>query len=125
MGRNSEGFTAVAARLARFREGGGASGPVASGPVASGPVGVSIGMNKDSTDPAADYAAGVRAFAAYADFLVVNVSSPNTPGLRGLQGGRALAALLDRVGEAFADLTVPQPPALLVPALLEIGRAHV
>src|SRR3546814_2534812 len=53
MGLNSEGFAAEAARLARFREGGGASGSVASGPV-----GVNIGMNKDSTDPAADYAAG-------------------------------------------------------------------
>src|SRR3546814_6626783 len=67
-------------------------------------------------------------FAAFADFLVVNVSSPNTPGLRGLQGGRALSALLDRVGEAFADLTVPQPPALLVkvaPDLDEAGIAEI
>jgi dihydroorotate dehydrogenase len=65
-----------------------------------GVVGVNIGANKDSADRIADYAEGVRAMAAVADYLTVNVSSPNTPGLRALQDPAALAALLDAVREA-------------------------
>ena len=62
-----------------------------------GIVGVNIGANKDSADRIADYAAMARIMAPYASYLAVNVSSPNTPGLRALQDEGALAALLDGV----------------------------
>ncbi len=119
MGLNSDGFDVVGKRLTEFRRG-------SAG--ASGIVGVNIGMNKESTDPAADYSAGVGAFAEAADFLVVNVSSPNTPGLRSLQGRTALADLLGQVGEAFGAVTAPRLPALLVkvaPDLDDAGIADV
>jgi dihydroorotate dehydrogenase len=65
-----------------------------------GIIGVNIGANKDSVDRIADYAAGVRAMSSVADYLTVNVSSPNTPGLRQLQDEGALNALLSAVSEA-------------------------
>ncbi len=70
-------------------------------------VGVNIGANKDSADRAADYVAGCVALAPYADYLVCNVSSPNTPGLRNLQGRAELAGLLKRVQDAIAAKPVP------------------
>jgi len=62
-----------------------------------GIVGVNIGANKDSVDRIADYVQGVRMMTPVADYLTVNISSPNTPGLRALQDARALTALLDAV----------------------------
>jgi len=70
-------------------------------------VGVNVGANKDSTDRAADYVACSVALAPYADYLVCNVSSPNTPGLRTLQGRTQLADLLKRVQDAIAATPVP------------------
>lgn len=70
-------------------------------------VGVNVGANKDSTDRAADYVACAVALAPYADYLVCNVSSPNTPGLRNLQGRQQLADLLKRVQDAIAAKPVP------------------
>jgi len=69
---------------------------------ATGPglVGANIGANKDSVDRIADYAAGVRALLGVADYLTVNISSPNTPGLRALQDKAALDELLGAVVEA-------------------------
>ena len=69
-------------------------------PRAGGPIGVNIGANKDSPDRVGDYVAGVRAMSSAADYLTVNISSPNTPGLRALQGGGALDSLLGAVAEA-------------------------
>jgi dihydroorotate dehydrogenase len=83
LGFNNEGHAAAVARLeARGKR--------------SGIVGVNIGANKDSEDRAADYAAGIRAFAHVASYFAVNVSSPNTPGLRDLQHESALDDLLAR-----------------------------
>ena len=65
-----------------------------------GVVGINIGANKDSADRVADYATMARLMAPLASYLAVNVSSPNTPGLRALQDEGALAALLDAVLEA-------------------------
>ncbi|HVM21821.1 MAG TPA: quinone-dependent dihydroorotate dehydrogenase [Sphingomicrobium sp.] len=65
-----------------------------------GIVGVNIGANKESADRIADYVQGVGAMAAVADYLTINISSPNTPGLRELQDEGALAALLSAVREA-------------------------
>ena len=70
-------------------------------------VGVNVGANKDSTDRAADYVACAVALAPYADYLVCNVSSPNTPGLRNLQGRSQLTDLLKRVQDAIAAKPVP------------------
>jgi dihydroorotate dehydrogenase len=65
-----------------------------------GVVGVNIGANKDSPDRISDYVQGVRTMAPVADYLTVNISSPNTPGLRQLQDEGALRELLSAVGDA-------------------------
>jgi len=86
-GLNSEGMEAVAQRLQARRKRGGL-------------VGVNLGANKDSSDRAADYAILARRLAPVADFLTINVSSPNTPGLRDLQAESALDDLVARALEA-------------------------
>ncbi len=87
LGFNNGGVDAALARLRARRP--------------AGIVGVNIGANKDALDRVADYAAGARAAAPLADYLTVNVSSPNTPGLRGLQDPGELKALIAAVlGEA-------------------------
>lgn len=68
--------------------------------------GVNVGANKDSTDRAADYVEAIERLAHLVDFATVNVSSPNTPGLRTLQGRDELERLLDRVLDARARLGV-------------------
>jgi dihydroorotate dehydrogenase len=75
-----------------------------------GLVGVNIGANKDSADRIADYRIGVRAMAAVADYLTVNISSPNTPGLRALQDPAALDDLLSAV---MAERGEGGPPVFL------------
>ncbi len=65
-----------------------------------GPIGVNIGANKDSPDRIGDYVSGVRAMSAVADYLTVNISSPNTPGLRALQDQGALDTLLSAIAAA-------------------------
>src|SRR3954466_11197280 len=65
-----------------------------------GVVGINIGANKDSADRIADYVSGVRAMAPVAKYLTINISSPNTPGLRGLQDEGALGELLAAVKES-------------------------
>ena len=65
-----------------------------------GVVGVNIGANKESSDFAADYVVGIQQFTDLATYFTVNISSPNTPGLRALQGADPLSDLLQRVGEA-------------------------
>ena len=82
----------------------------------AGSVGVNIGANKDSVDRIADYARGARVMAGVADYLTVNISSPNTPGLRALQGAAALDALLHGV---MAALPAPKPVFLKVAPDLE------
>ncbi|HEV2595688.1 MAG TPA: quinone-dependent dihydroorotate dehydrogenase [Sphingomicrobium sp.] len=64
-----------------------------------GVIGVNVGANKDSADRIADYVAGVRAMAPVARYMTINISSPNTPGLRGLQDEGALAELLAAIQE--------------------------
>ena len=82
LGFNSSGAAAVAARLAGGRP---------------GLLGINIGPNRDATDRAADYVAMLTALSPVADYITVNVSSPNTPGLRNLQAPAALDDLLARV----------------------------
>ncbi|MFN3312725.1 MAG: quinone-dependent dihydroorotate dehydrogenase [Hyphomonas sp.] len=64
------------------------------------PIGANVGANKDSEDRIADYVMGIERVAPYADYITINISSPNTPGLRGLQDRGALADLLARCGAA-------------------------
>jgi len=93
MGFNGAGLDAALARLgARPRQ---------------GFVGVNVGANKDSTNRKADYVTCATALAPHADYLVCNVSSPNTPGLRSLQGRLQLADLLKQVQDAIAVRPVP------------------
>jgi dihydroorotate dehydrogenase len=66
-------------------------------PCLTAPLGINLGANKDAQDRAADYVQGVAAFADVASYFTINVSSPNTPGLRDLQEGQALDDLLARV----------------------------
>jgi dihydroorotate dehydrogenase len=88
-GFNSDGAAVVSARLAKLRA-----------TDRTSIIGVNLGKNKESADAAADYVAGVKAFATLADFIVINVSSPNTPGLRALQGVDTLVALTRAVRQA-------------------------
>jgi len=80
-----------------------------------GVVGVNIGANKDSGDRTADYVAGIAAFADVASYFAVNISSPNTPGLRDLQKGDALDDLLARTLDMRDQMaeTLPFRPVLL------------
>jgi len=72
------------------------------------PVGANVGINKDGADPERDYPALITAVAPYSDYVVINVSSPNTPGLRDLQGEERLRAILQAVAK------IPERPPLLV-----------
>ncbi|TSD86713.1 quinone-dependent dihydroorotate dehydrogenase [Mycobacterium sp. KBS0706] len=102
-GFNNHGHAAAVARLEARR---------LNGAAVSGLLGINVGRNKDSRDPDADYAAGIRAFARLADYLVVNISSPNTPGLRAMQSREPLQRLLATVTAARADGTA-RPPILV------------
>lgn len=112
LGFNSRGVRLVGRRLRRFRKGG------------SGLVGVNLGKNRDSEDAAADYSAGAEALASYADYLVVNVSSPNTPGLRTLQRIQELDSLLAAIKQT---LDQPMPPILIkiAPDLTDEDREDI
>jgi dihydroorotate dehydrogenase len=85
-----------------------------------GIVGVNIGANKDSPDRIADYVAGVRAMTPVADYLTINISSPNTPGLRQLQDEGALRALLSAVQEARA----PGGPPVFLKVAPDLGESE-
>jgi len=76
-------------------------------------LGINLGKNKTSEDAAADYCAGVRSLGPFAGYLVINVSSPNTPGLRNLQGREELSHLLREVRKEVDNLPHPQPPLVL------------
>jgi dihydroorotate dehydrogenase len=93
LGFNNQGLEAAAKRLEAWR------GRSARAP---GKVGGNIGRNKDTTDAVADYVEGARRLSPLVDYLTVNVSSPNTPGLRDLQGRVALTELLAAVKAARA-----------------------
>jgi len=99
MGMNNEGWEAVSARIAALR----AEGPL------PGPLGVNVGINKDSDDPVRDISLLVEGAARCGDYVTLNVSSPNTPGLRDLQAADRLCALLEasRQGLARAGRTIP------------------
>ncbi len=81
-------------------------------------VGANVGANKDSGDRIADYVTGLKAVWTHADYVTINVSSPNTPGLRGLQDRSVLEDLLGRTGEAALALAAEGP---LRPVFLKVA----
>lgn len=85
----------------------------------TGVLGVNLGKNKTTEDAASDYVKGVHALGKYADYLVVNVSSPNTPGLRSLQGKAQLEELLVRVLAARDQVQAQEKRK--IPLLLKIA----
>jgi dihydroorotate dehydrogenase len=105
LGFNSEGADAVLRRLAA-RAG------------AGGIVGINVGANKDSTDRVADYVRLIEKFAAVASYVTVNISSPNTPGLRDMQQADVLDDLLARVIDVRERVTKNAGPT---PVLLKIA----
>jgi dihydroorotate dehydrogenase len=105
LGFNSQGADTVLRRLAARADAGGI-------------VGINVGANKDSADRVADYVALIERFASVASYVTVNVSSPNTPGLRNLQQATALDDLLARVVDARERVA---PNAGPTPVLLKIA----
>ena len=105
LGFNSAGMAAAAARLERRRQ---------SGRKLAGPIGINLGKNKDTVDAAADYAAAAEVLAPFADYLAINVSSPNTPGLRALQNRAQLEGLVARVGAARTRAVGAEGPPLVL-----------
>jgi len=110
MGFNNQGLEEVLGRLDALRP--------------AGIVAVNLGRNKDSTNAVADYVEGVRRAAPLASFLVINVSSPNTPGLRGLQRRQDLADLLG-AARAARDETAGRRPPLLVKIAPDLTEAEL
>jgi dihydroorotate dehydrogenase len=117
LGFNNAGLEAATVRLARRR-------------VGSGAVGANIGMNRDAGDPVADYRRGLEQLYPLVDYLTVNVSSPNTPGLRALQRREGLLPLLEALLSARERLVGagnPPKPLLLkvAPDLTEDEEAGI
>lgn len=96
MGFNNDGLARYLDNLKRFPRG-------------LVPVGANVGINKSGADPVRDYPALIAALGPYADYIVINVSSPNTPGLRDLQDESRLRSILEAV-----DVALPTRPPLLV-----------
>jgi len=110
LGFNNEGLEAFGARLsARKRR---------------GVVGANIGANKEARDRIGDYVTGLTRLWGLADYFTVNISSPNTPGLRSLQTRAALEDLLGRLAEARTALPGAHPVFLKVAPDLEDGEVE-
>lgn len=105
LGFNSAGLAPYVARIAARKR--------------RGIFGANVGKNRDAADAIADYETGIAAVCPYADYLVVNVSSPNTPGLRSMQARATIEALLTRVLAARARAAAD--PARLPPLLAKVG----
>ncbi|GBG65125.1 hypothetical protein CBR_g49488 [Chara braunii] len=155
-GFNNEGIVAIARRLGMQRarkkvgneeddddevEGGGgqAVGGAASGEsggdlhtlrrhgIETGLIGVNLGKNKSTEDAVSDFVQGVHTLSQYADYLVINVSSPNTPGLRSLQGRRHLQELIKSVMAARSEMQWGDegPPPVLVKLSPDLSRQYM
>lgn len=111
-GFNNDGLDAIAARLRGRRR--------------TGVIGVNLGANKDSSDRIEDFVTGIRELEGLVDFYTVNISSPNTPGLRALQNKAALVDLLSRVSAARDALNTKAPVFLKVaPDLTDADKADI
>ncbi|WP_188261003.1 quinone-dependent dihydroorotate dehydrogenase [Azospirillum tabaci] len=119
LGFNNEGLEPFAQRLERRLSG---------ARKATGIVGANLGKNKDTVEAADDYVLGVTRVASLVDYLVVNVSSPNTPGLRTLQGRDPLRTLLGRVLDARTACKLAKAPPVLLkiaPDLTDEDKADI
>ncbi|XP_077259547.1 dihydroorotate dehydrogenase 2 [Temnothorax americanus] len=115
-GFNSDGHDAVWERLKRLKE----------SKDFNGILGVNLGKNKETVDPTQDYIDGVKRFMDVADYLVINVSSPNTPGLRNFQSKKNLEELLTRINAARESAGGERPLLLkLAPDLSDSERQDV
>lgn len=103
LGFNNDGMAAMADRLAQHGPG-----------IRRGIVGINIGKNKDGGDAVADYVACARRLGPLADYIVINVSSPNTPGLRALQDRGQLTEIVEAVAAALTEACPAGAPPLLV-----------
>lgn len=112
MGFNNGGAQAALGRLERRARRGGI-------------LGINIGANKDASDRSADYATMTRLMAPHASYLAVNISSPNTPGLRALQDESALTGLLDGVIEALSELKIDNPPPIFLKVAPDLEPADI
>ncbi|BDW80987.1 dihydroorotate dehydrogenase (quinone) [Erythrobacter sp. Dej080120_24] len=112
MGFNNSGAEVALNRL-KQREGRG------------GIVGINIGANKDSDDRSADYATMTRIMAPLASYLAINVSSPNTPGLRALQDEAALAALIDGIMAASQEAVGEGSPPVFLKVAPDLEPADI
>jgi dihydroorotate dehydrogenase len=119
MGFNNQGVEAMATRLAATRATTRDPGRLV--------LGINLGKNKATEDAAADYEIGARRLGPFADYVVINVSSPNTPGLRALQGREPLLELIRRTHAALAEACAEPPPLLLkiAPDLAEPDLADI
>jgi dihydroorotate dehydrogenase len=111
-GFNSHGLGPFVDRLARRR-------------ARPGIVGANVGKNRDSADAAADYIAGLAAVGALADYHVINISSPNTPGLRSLQARAQIEELLGRVQAFRCRDTAGRRPPMLVKVGPDLDEAEM
>ena len=111
LGFNGEGMARAVARLRRYR----AKAPV------NGIIGINIGKNRDTKDAAQDYAIAAEGLAGLADYLVLNVSSPNTPGLRDLQAKEKLEEILTKTETAMAKAVTATPSRKKTPLLLKVA----
>jgi dihydroorotate dehydrogenase len=111
LGFNNEGVEAMAVRLATRRP--------------AGVVGANVGANKDSGDRVGDYICGLTRLWRLADYFTLNISSPNTPGLRDLQSGGALDELLGRVAEARWDLAYDGDRPIFLKVAPDLDEAGV
>jgi dihydroorotate dehydrogenase len=112
MGFNNAGAQAALARLTRRSE-------------RAGVLGINIGANKDSVDRIADYAAMTSLMTPHATYLAVNISSPNTPGLRALQDENALTDLLDAVIKARATHSTTYTPPIFLKVAPDLEPADI
>ncbi|MDI2089796.1 quinone-dependent dihydroorotate dehydrogenase [Commensalibacter oyaizuii] len=115
MGFNNDGIYRMAARLEKIRN---SKGPFKT--KAYIPVGVNIGINKIGANPETDYPMQVGLIGQYADYIVLNLSSPNTPGLRDLQHPDRLSGILQAIQEQH-----PNHPPLLVKLAPDLSDAEV
>ncbi|KAJ8498040.1 hypothetical protein OPV22_008592 [Ensete ventricosum] len=136
-GFNNEGIVVVAKRLGalgkRKMEGISSTSPSLTGEVkhggkaGSGILGVNIGKNKTTEDAVSDYVKGVQTLSQYADYLVINISSPNTPGLRKLQGRKQLKELVKKVQAARDEMQWAEegPPPLVVKIAPDLSKEDI
>ncbi|MBO0906490.1 quinone-dependent dihydroorotate dehydrogenase [Jiella sonneratiae] len=115
LGFNNDGHADAAERLAARAK-------------KSGIVGVNVGANKDSKDRIADYVEGVNVFESFASYLTINISSPNTPGLRDLQSGDDLDRLLKAVVAArngYAAITASRRRPVFVKVAPDLSEDQI